>query len=166
MKTIIKCAAWSSEKFIPGVKFLHSGINRGRAESGQKTNSKLVKSKPNKCADVRQLSTEAGCVVLNGRIHRPGEPLPNGIFKGAKFRAEEHLKVQQEIERLAHKLWCAQGCRQGGALGDWLRAEREVLEQFIAACVRRHLSSRCSRPGSLVGVARRKPENRILKHRR
>src|ERR1700720_176113 len=109
---------------------------------------------------------EAGRAVLNGRVHHPGEPLPNRIVKRVKFRAAEHLRVQQEIELRAHELWRAQGCRQGDALGDWLRAEREVLEQFIAAYVRRLLSSRCSRPRSSVGVARRKPETRILKRGR
>jgi DUF2934 family protein len=73
------------------------------------------------------------------------------------FTSGEHLGVQEQIERRARELWCAGGFRHG-ALNDWLRAEREVLEQFIRVCVRRH-----SLPQSSVGVARSKPETRILK---
>src|SRR5213593_257661 len=59
MKTTIKCEAWTSEKFSPETTFLFPGINPGRAQSGQQTNSKLMKIKPNKVTEVRHLSAEA-----------------------------------------------------------------------------------------------------------
>ena len=77
------------------------------------------------------------------------------------FTAEEHLGVQEQIERRARQLWCVGGCRHGTALNDWLRAEREVLEQFIRVCVRRH-----SLPQSSVRIAWSKSETRILKRGR
>jgi post-segregation antitoxin (ccd killing protein) len=45
--------------------------------------------------------------------------------------AEEHLQVQREIERRAHELWHAGGCRQTASLNDWLQAEREIMEKFL-----------------------------------
>jgi hypothetical protein len=77
------------------------------------------------------------------------------------FTSGEHLGVQQQIERRARELWCAGGCRHGTALNDWIQAEREVLEQFIRVCARRH-----SLPQSSVGVALSKPGTQILKHGR
>jgi Protein of unknown function (DUF2934) len=74
------------------------------------------------------------------------------------FTSGEHLGVQEQIERRARELWCAGGRRHGTVLNDWLQVEREVLEQFIRVCARRH-----SLPQSSVGVARSKPETRILK---
>ena len=74
------------------------------------------------------------------------------------FTSGEHLGVQEQIERRARELWCAGGCRNDSALNDWLQAEREVLEQFIRVCARRH-----SLPQSSVGVALLQPETRILK---
>src|SRR6266566_3236144 len=59
MKTTIKCQAWSSGKFSPEIMFLFPGINPGRAQSGQETNSKLMKNKPNKVTEVRHLSAKA-----------------------------------------------------------------------------------------------------------
>jgi Protein of unknown function (DUF2934) len=78
-----------------------------------------------------------------------------------RFTSGEHLGVQEQIERRARELWCAGGCRHGTALNDWLQAEREVLEQFIQVCTRRH-----SLPQSSVGVALSKPETQILKRER
>jgi len=83
---------------------------------------------------------------------------PDRMANGMVFTAEEHLEVQQQIERRARELWCAGGCRHGTTLNDWLRAEHEVLAQFIRACARRH-----TLPQSSVGIARSKPETRILK---
>ena len=77
------------------------------------------------------------------------------------FTSGEHLGVQEQIERRARELWCAEGCRHGTALNDWLRAEHEVLEQFIGVCARRHLL-----PQSWVCVALSKPETQILKRGR
>src|SRR5580700_9803376 len=83
------------------------------------------------------------------------------IVEKVIFTAEEHLKVQEQIERRARELWCAGGCRHGTALNDWLQAEREVLEQFIRVCARRH-----SLPQSSDGIAWSKPETQILKRGR
>ena len=49
------------------------------------------------------------------------------------FTVDEHLRVQMQIERRAYELWRARGCRQDGVLDNWLQAEGEVLEEFIAA---------------------------------
>jgi hypothetical protein len=59
MKTTIKCAAWTSEKFRLEITLLFPGINLGRAQSGQQTNTKLMKNKPNKVTEVRHLSAKA-----------------------------------------------------------------------------------------------------------
>src|SRR5947208_2725249 len=67
MKTIIKCAAGTSEKFSPEIRFLFPGINLGRAQSGQQTNSKLMKIKPNKVTEVRHLSAKAEHISHNAR---------------------------------------------------------------------------------------------------
>ena len=77
------------------------------------------------------------------------------------FTAEKHLVVQEQIERRARELWGAGGCCQGTALNDWVRAECEILEQFILAFARQH-----SFPLSSAGAARNKPETRILKRER
>ena len=47
------------------------------------------------------------------------------------FSVADHLKVQQQIEKRAHEIWCMRRHQQDTALDDWLRAEREVLEDFI-----------------------------------
>src|SRR5579862_6403771 len=69
-------------------------------------NSRLMKKKRSKATDVRYLSAEA-------------EPTLTGmIAESVVFTAEEHLKAQQQIEQRAHALWCAGGCREGGALNN------------------------------------------------
>ena len=49
------------------------------------------------------------------------------------FTVADHLKVQEQIEQRAYELWLAGGSHQNGALENWVRAEREVLEDFIQA---------------------------------
>ena len=49
------------------------------------------------------------------------------------FTVADHLKVQEQIEQRAYELWLARGSRQNGALENWVRAEREVLKDFIQA---------------------------------
>jgi len=119
-------------------------------------------------------------MVLNGRTRQTlkkvkGNVTAHKITRRAEhstlverivFTLEEHLRAQEQIERLAHELWSAGGCRHGTALNDWLEAEREVLDQFIGAYARRHEFRQASRPGASVSVARKKPETRILKRRR
>ena len=58
------------------------------------------------------------------------------------FTVDDHLRVQHQIERRAYELWRAGGYREYSALSDWLRAEREVLEQFVLAYNARHLARR------------------------
>jgi hypothetical protein len=53
--------------------------------------------------------------------------------------AGQHLRAQTNIEQRAHQLWFAQGCRPGGALGDWLRAECEVVQKLCEALLHRNL---------------------------
>lgn len=50
---------------------------------------------------------------------------------------EQHLRAQTNIEQRAHELWFAQGCRPGGALGDWIRAECEVVQHLCQALLSR-----------------------------
>jgi hypothetical protein len=59
------------------------------------------------------------------------EPEPQGGVSG-EFTIEEHLRVQREIERLAHRVWRAHDGAAGSPLSDWLQAERAVLAAFIA----------------------------------
>src|SRR5437667_9073618 len=65
MKTTIKCAAWTSGKFSPEITLLFPGINLGRAQSGQQTNSKFMKNKPNKVTEARHLSAKAEHISHN-----------------------------------------------------------------------------------------------------
>src|SRR5213596_562014 len=65
MKTTIKCQAWTLEKFSPEITLLFRGINLDRAQSGQQTNSKLMKNKPNKLTEVRHLSAKAEHISRN-----------------------------------------------------------------------------------------------------
>jgi hypothetical protein len=51
---------------------------------------------------------------------------------------EQHLRAQTHIEQRAHELWFAQGCRPGGALGDWIRAECEVVQKLCQALLSRN----------------------------
>src|SRR5262249_12658234 len=48
-----------------------------------------------------------------------------------EFTVDDHLTVQKQIEKRAHEIWCARGCKENAAFYDWLFAEREVLENFI-----------------------------------
>jgi hypothetical protein len=48
-----------------------------------------------------------------------------------KFTADEHLRVQCEIEKRAHQFWRSEGGIFQTAEEHWLRAECEVLLEFI-----------------------------------
>jgi hypothetical protein len=94
-------------------------------------------------------------------------PLSRGrLLQGVVFTAEEHLRVQQQIERRARVLWCAGGCRHGTTLKDWVQAEREVLAQFIRAYSRRDSLPQSSRREPAARVACTRPETRIVKRGR
>ena len=58
----------------------------------------------------------------------------------AVLAAEQHLRAQTNIERRAHQLWFARGCPPGGALGDWIRAECEVVRDLCQALLSRNPS--------------------------
>jgi hypothetical protein len=52
--------------------------------------------------------------------------------------AEQHLRAKTNIEQRARELWFTQGCRPGGALGDWIRAECEVVQKLCQALLNRN----------------------------
>jgi hypothetical protein len=166
MKKRIRCAVWSSRKFVPQMFLSLSGIKTAHARSEKQIKSKFMKSKFHQVTHVRRQSVESVHTALNGHIHQIRELPPSDIVEGVVFRIEEHLRVQQDTERRAFELWCAGGCRDGTALVDWLQAEREVLEQFIEDYIRRHSWPRRSKPKSSLSFARRIPESRILKRGR
>ena len=51
----------------------------------------------------------------------------------AVLAAEQHLRAQTQIEQRAQQLWFARGRRPESALGDWLQAERELVQELCAA---------------------------------
>jgi hypothetical protein len=51
---------------------------------------------------------------------------------------EQHLRTQTNIEQRAHQLWFARGCLPGSALGDWLRAEGEMVQSLCQALLGRN----------------------------
>lgn len=67
-----------------------------------------------------------------------GQPMP-AVRAQNEFTVEEHLRVQREIEERAHRFWLAKGCALKNALNDWLKAEDEVLAEFVKARTQRHL---------------------------
>ena len=46
---------------------------------------------------------------------------------------EEPLRLQERVGKRAYELWLTGGCRHGNDVGDWLQAEREVLDQRAEA---------------------------------
>lgn len=52
--------------------------------------------------------------------------------------AGQHLKAQTNIERRAHQLWFVQGCRSGSALGNWIQAEYEVVQNLCQTLLSRN----------------------------
>jgi hypothetical protein len=65
--------------------------------------------------------------------HRPSANRLAGPPAGApaEFTIAEHLRVQREIEKRAHRFWFAKGCALNTALNDWLKAEAQVLAEFV-----------------------------------
>ena len=51
---------------------------------------------------------------------------------------EQHLRAQTNIEQRANELWFTQGCRPGSELGDWIRAEYEVVQNLCQALLNRN----------------------------
>ena len=69
----------------------------------------------------------------------------------------EHLRLQREIEKRAYDLWRAGGCSQTTGLQEWLQAEREILEEFVRARLRR-------RPGRSQPEGRGQPGPKTALH--
>lgn len=81
---------------------------------------------------------------------------PKRINAVVNLTRDEHLQVQKEIERRAHELWNAAGCRQTASLNDWIEAEHEVMEQFLQFRLRRN-----SRQSDPTGAAQRANKRRL-----
>ncbi len=60
--------------------------------------------------------------------------------------AEQHLRAQTQIEQRAQQLWFARSGCPGGALNDWLRAEREVAKNLCDALLHRNIQELESAP--------------------
>jgi hypothetical protein len=110
----------------------------GIAQSTHQKDPNCMKSKRHKVTDVCNQPVEAGRRVIHDHLHQFREASPSEDIETVIFSGPEHIRVQQEIERRAHELWCAGGCRDGTALNDWLHAEGEVMEKFIMAYAWRH----------------------------
>lgn len=64
---------------------------------------------------------------------------------------EDHLWVQQEIEKRALHLWVAGGGHGNDALNDWLAAERDVLAEYVSD--RSHSQSARFAPGEASSMS-------------
>ena len=65
---------------------------------------------------------------------RPGSAFRNSIPAGQvhnEFTGEDHLLVQRKIEERAHLIWIANVLVPHSMLDDWLKAEDEVLLEFV-----------------------------------
>ena len=89
------------------------------------------------------------------------------------FAVEDHLRVQQQIEARANELWREGGCGDQSASNHWLRAEREVLEQFVLAYDPRPSARAEPRRGPITGpkppnqktqLLRQRPSNKSQEH--
>lgn len=94
----------------------------------------------------------------SGRLHRTTNGANPQAASGLQIPAvrvqneittDEHLRVQREIEERAKRFWFTNGCTTDSALNNWLKAENEVLAEFVAARMR----SRPMRPASLFRLA-------------
>jgi hypothetical protein len=86
-------------------------------------------------------------------------------YESPVFTVDDHLRVQEQIEKRAHELWRAGGCRQDAALDDWLHAERELLEDFILVYGQRQSLSRASGPSFRIRESPPNAEAQALKKR-
>jgi hypothetical protein len=98
-----------------------------------KTQSKIAARSGNKSRPAVQIHAAA-----NRQQPPPdsGRPIPS-VRSQNDFSIEEHLRVQREIEARAHRFWLAKGCALKNALNDWLKAEEEVLAEFVKARTQR-----------------------------
>ncbi|MDR3459899.1 MAG: DUF2934 domain-containing protein [Verrucomicrobiae bacterium] len=49
-----------------------------------------------------------------------------------EFTVDEHLRLHREIEGSAYRFWLANGCDWNKPLTDWLKAENEVVVEFLS----------------------------------
>ena len=84
-------------------------------------------------------------------------------YESPVFTVDDHLRVQEQIEKRAHELWRAGGCRQDAALDDWLHAERELLENFILVYGQRQSLSQASGPSPRIRESPPSAEAQALK---
>jgi hypothetical protein len=94
-----------------------------------KTLSKITARSGIKSCPAVQFHAAANCQQLPPDS---GQPMP-AVRAQNEFTIEEHLRVQREIEERAHRFWFANGCAVKNALNDWLKAEDEVLAEFVKA---------------------------------
>ncbi len=73
------------------------------------------------------------------------KPQPQTERAGPLITAEEHLRVQNQIESRAHAIWVSAGCPGGTALGDWIQAEEDMLIEFCRRHMRPSLGGGASR---------------------
>jgi hypothetical protein len=99
-----------------------------------KTHSKITARSDNKSRSAVQIHAAANCLQLPPNS---GQPMP-AVRAQNEFTVEEHLRVQREIEERAHRFWFAKGCALKNALNDWLKAEDEVLAEFVKARTQHH----------------------------
>ncbi len=91
--------------------------------------------------------------------------IQTGMREAPLFTVEDHLRVQQQIEARANELWRDGGCCDQSALNHWLRAEREVLEQFILAYDPRPSARVKPRRGRITGPKPPNQRTQLLKQR-
>jgi hypothetical protein len=126
-----------------------------------KTQSKVTARSGNKSYPAVQFHTAA-----NDQQFPPdsGQPMP-AIRAQNEFSFEEHLRVQREIEERAHRFWFANGCALKNALNDWLKAEDEVLAEFVNARMQRRPAQRAaSKTQTKTGATAPLPSATIHQH--
>jgi len=82
------------------------------------------------------------------------------------FTVEEHLRLQRRIEDRAYQLWQANGHDLDHALNHWIKAEMEVLMEFLSmreGGFPAHPASRKIQPALPPQARRQSPT--ILSHR-
>lgn len=94
----------------------------------------------------------------------PGQAMPTGRSKN-EFTIEDHLRVQREIEERAHRFWFAKGCALKSALNDWLKAEDEVLAEFVNARTQRQpVPSASNKTQTQIRATSALPSTTIYQH--
>jgi hypothetical protein len=79
------------------------------------------------------MTTHPKITRLGGERHHSSarHPLTPAIQPPTAFAMEDHLWVESETRKRAHRFWLANGCAENRALSDWLKAENEVLAEFV-----------------------------------